>query len=134
MSVDFIKQERMNMKRLLIVLIPLFLAVSGTTAWAGEREELEIINGEDWADSSLEQKRAFLFGVGNMLKLEQAMAGDKYESMRGRSLIPVLLEGLSGVSIADIVTQLDKFYTNHPDQSTRAVIEVLYLEMALPNL
>jgi hypothetical protein len=132
MKIMLIKQERMHMKRLLIVLIPLLLAVSGTTARAGEG--LEIINGEHWMSSSLEQKRAFLFGVGNMLELEQAMAGDEYESMRGRSLVPVLLEGLSGVPIADIVTQLDTFYTNHPDQPTRAVIEVLYLEMALPNL
>ena len=120
------------MKRLIIVLLPLLLAISGTTAWAGE--DLEIINGEHWVDSSLEQKRAYLFGVGNMLELEQAMARDHFESMRGRSIVPVLLEGLSGVPIADIVTQLDTFYAAHPDQSTRAVIEVLYLEMALPNL
>ena len=120
------------MKRLLILLIPLLLTVSGTTAWAGE--DLEIINGEHWASSSLEQKRAFLFGIGNMLEIEQAMAGDDFESMRGRSIVPVLLDGLSGVSIADIVTQLEEFYAVHPDQSTRAVIEVLYLEMALPNL
>jgi hypothetical protein len=33
-----------------------------------------------------------------------------------------------------MVTQLDKFYAAHPDQAKRPVIEVLYLEMALPNL
>ena len=37
-----------------------------------------------------------LFGVGNVLEIEQAMAGDDYASMRGRSIVPVLLEGLSG--------------------------------------
>jgi len=122
------------MKKLLILLLPVLLAVSGTTAWAAQSEDLVIVNGEHWVSSSLEQKRAYLFGVGNMLEIEQAMAGDHYEAMRGHSIVPVLLEGLSGVGIANIVTQLDKFYTDHPDQATRPVIEVLYLEMALPNL
>jgi len=120
------------MRRLLTLLLPVLLAVSGVTAWAAG--DLEIVNGEHWMSSSLEQKRAFLFGVGNVLEIEQAMAGDDYESMRGRSIIPVLLEGLSGVSIANMVTQLDKFYAGHSEQINRPVIEVLYLEMALPNL
>jgi hypothetical protein len=120
------------MKKLLTLLLPVLLAVSGATAWAGE--DLVIVNGEHWASSSLEQKRAYLFGIGNVLEIEQAMAGDDYEARRGRSIIHVLLDGLSGVSIANIVTQLDKFYADHSDQIKRPVIEVLYLEMALPNL
>ena len=120
------------MKKLLTLLLPVLLTVFGTTAWAAE--DLVIVTGEHWASSSLEQKRAYLFGIGNVLEVEQAMAGDDYESMRGRSIIPVLLDGLSGVSIANIVTQLDKFYADHSEQINRPVIEVMYLEMALPNL
>lgn len=120
------------MKKLLTLLLAVLLAVPGITAWAAQ--DLVIVNGKHWVSSSLEQKRAYLFGVGNMLEIEQAMAGDNYEDMRGRSIVPVLLEGLSGTSIANIVTQLDKFYVDHPEQAKRPVIEVLYLEMALPNL
>lgn len=120
------------MKKLLTILLPVLLAMLSATAWSAQ--DLEIVTGEHWVSSSLEQKRAYLFGVGNMLEIEQAMAGDDYETMRGRSLVPVLLEGLAGNSIAGIVTQLDKFYADHPDQVTRPVLEVLYLEMALPNL
>ena len=120
------------MKKLYALLLPVLLTVFGTTAWAAQ--DLEIVNGEHWVTSSLEQKRAYLFGVGNVLEIEQAMAGDDYRAMRGRSIVPVLLDGLSGTSIANIVTQLDKFYSNHSDQIKRPVIEVLYIEMALPNL
>lgn len=116
------------MKRLTIVFIPLLLVVFGTSAWAGQN--LEIITGEHWSDSSLEQKRAFLFGIGNVLEVEHAMAGDDYEARRGQSIVHVLLDGLSGVSIANMVSQLDKFYADHPSQSARPVIEVLYLEEA----
>jgi hypothetical protein len=120
------------MKKPITLFLSVLLAMTGFVAWAGD--DLEIVTGEHWTDSSMEQRRAYLFGVGNMLEIEQAMAGDTYQSMRGRSVVPVLLEGLSGVSISDIVVQLDKFYADHPDQLNRPVIEVLYLEMALPNL
>jgi hypothetical protein len=120
------------MKTILTILLSVLLAVSGATAWAAQ--DLEIVTGEHWSSSSLEQKRAFLFGIGNVLEVEQAMAGDEYEARRGRSIIHVLLDGLSGTPIADIVTQLDKFYADHSDQINRPVIEVLYLEMALPNM
>ena len=121
------------MRKMVTLLLPVLLAVFGTTAWA-DQEDMDFVTGEHWLSSNLEQKRAFIFGIGNMLELEEAMAGDDYESMRGRSIVPVLLEGLTGTSVADTVTQLDKFYATHPDQNNRPVIEVLYLEMALPNL
>jgi hypothetical protein len=120
------------MKKLHTLLIPVLFAVLGTPAWAAPH--LEIVTGTEWTDSSLEQKQAYLFGVGNVLQIERAMAGDSYQDMRGSSIVPVLLDGLSGVSLDTIVMQLDKYYADNPDQSKRPVIEVLYLEMALPNL
>ena len=120
------------MKKLHVILIPLLLAALGTTAWAAPH--LEIVSGKEWVGSSLEQKRAYLFGVGNVLQIERAMVGDSYQEMRGSSIVPVLLDGLSGIPLNDIVMQLDKYYADNPAQSNRHVIEVLYLEMALPNL
>ena len=120
------------MKKLFTLLLPVLLVVLGTTAWAAD--DMVLVNGKHWVSSSMEQKRAFLFGVGNVLEIEEAMAGDDYEAMRRRSIVPVLLEGLSGTSVENMVMQLDKFYADHPDQTNRPVIGVLYLEMALPNL
>ena len=124
------------MKRLTILLLPVFFAVLSVSAWASENvaADLTIVTGEHWSTASLEQKRAYLFGVGNVLEIEQAMAGAQYATMRERSLVPVLLEGLSGISISDIVVQIDKYYADHPDQINRPVLEVMYLEMALPRL
>ena len=120
------------MNKFSIILITILLAALSSAAWAGK--DLPIVNGTHWVDSSLEQKRAYLFGIGNLLDIEQAMVGDKIKATEGSSIIPVLLNGLSGTSIADIVKQLDKFYTNHPEKIKQPVIEVLYIEMALPNL
>ena len=62
------------MKKLHTLLIPILLAVLGTTAWAAEH--MEIVSGTEWVSSSHEQKRAYLFGVGNVLQIERAMAGE----------------------------------------------------------
>ena len=120
------------MKKISMLLIAFVFAMLSTSAWCAQ--DLEIINGGHWVTSSLEQKRAFLFGIGNMLEIEEAMAGDHYEAMREHSIVPVLLEGLSGISIADLVKQLDKYYDEHPQDMKKAVIEVLYVDMAKPNL
>lgn len=124
------------MKRLSVLLLPVLLVLLSMAASAAQQPalDLRIVTGEEWVQSSLEQKRAYLFGIGNMLEIEQAMVGGDYKAMRGQSIFPVLLGGLSGTSIADMVAQLDAFYAAHPDQITRPVIEVLYLEMALPKV
>ncbi len=120
------------MKKLSVLFLASVFALLSTSVWCAQ--ELEIINGERWTASSLEQKRAFLFGVGNILELEHAMAGESYEARRKDSIVHVLLEGLSGISIASLITQLDNYYAKHPDNKDRAVIEVLIIDMAKPNL
>jgi len=120
------------MKKSSILLIAFVFVMLNTSAWSAD--DLEIINGGHWVTSTMEQKRAFLFGIGNMLEIEQAMAGDHFEAMREHSIMPVLLEGLSGISIADLVMQLDNYYAQHPQNMKKAVIEVLYIDMAKPNL
>ena len=120
------------MKKSSILLIAFVFVMLNTSAWSAD--DLEIINGGHWVTSTMEQKRAFLFGIGNMLEIEQAMAGDHFEAMREHSIMPVLLEGLSGISIADLVMQLDNYYAQHPQNMKKAVIEVLYIDMAKLNL
>ncbi len=120
------------MKKISLLLLAITMTLLSTLAWSAD--DLEIINGERWVASSVEEKRAYLFGVGNMLELEQAMMGKNYEAMRKDSLVHVLLEGLSGISIADLMIKLDQYYANAPQNKKKAVIEVLYIDMAKANL
>ena len=120
------------MKKISLLLLAITMTLLSTLAWSAD--ELEIINGERWVASSVEEKRAYLFGVGNMLELEQAMMGKNYEAMRKDSLVHVLLEGLAGISIADLMIKLDQYYANAPQNKKKAVIEVLYIDMAKANL
>jgi hypothetical protein len=119
------------MKKLTTLLLLACLVIPGTTVLAGD---MEIAAGKHWMSSSLAEKRAYLFGIGNLLQIERAMIGDEYQAMRGSSIVPVMLDGLADVPLEDIIMQLDSFYADNTDQHNRPVIEVLYLELALPNL
>jgi hypothetical protein len=119
-------------KKISLLTITTLLLISSSFVLA--EKDLPIVNGKHWMSSTLQEKRAYMFGIGNILEIEQAMAGDSYKTTNSYSIIPTLLDGLAGISIAELVKQLDQFYRQHPEQNKKTVIEVLYLEMAKPNL
>ncbi|MGB5202307.1 MAG: hypothetical protein WBN68_21825 [Sedimenticolaceae bacterium] len=124
------------MKRLFVPFVSIMLLALSIAAWSAQHtpQDLPLVTGEHWTTADLAQKRAFLIGIGNVLEVEQAMAGDNLAAMRGRSIVPVLLNGLSGVGLPDMVAELDTYYSGNPEQLKRPVLEVLYLEMALPRM
>ncbi|MCK5696884.1 MAG: hypothetical protein KAI02_01905 [Gammaproteobacteria bacterium] len=115
----------------LLLFVAIFSLVS-SSAWCAD--DMEIINGDRWLSSNIDQKRAYLFGVGNVLELEEAMMGKEYNNMPKDSIVHVLLKGLSGTSITDMIVQLDHYYSKSSENKKKAVIEVLYIDMAKPNL
>ena len=124
------------MKRLCFSFLAIMLAALSGVAWSAQHtpQDLPLVTGEHWTTADLTQKRAFLIGIGHVMEVEQAMAGDELAAMRGRSIVPVLLNGLSGVGLPDMVAQLDTYYSGNPEQLKRPVLEVLYIEMALPRM
>ena len=124
------------MKRISIVAAGLSFLLLCTAAWAGEKDDpdLVIVTGIHWTTASQDEQVAYLFGIGNMLEVEQAMQGKNPSShIRSNSIVPVLIKGLSGQSITKLRKMLDQWYEKNPNQLKRSVIEVLYHEFALPN-
>jgi len=124
------------MKQISIVAACLSFLLLNTAAWGGEKvdPDLVIVTGVHWTTSSRDEKVAYLFGIGNMLEVEQAMQGNNPSShTRHNSIVPVMIKGLSGQSTTALREMLDQWYENNPNQLKRSVIEVLYHEFALPN-
>lgn len=124
------------MKQISIVAACLSFLLLNTAAWGGEKDDpdLVIVTGIHWTTASRDEKVAYLFGIGNMLEVEQAMQGKNPSShIRNNSIVPVMIKGLSGQSTTELRKMLDQWYENKPDQLKRSVIEVLYHEFALPN-
>ncbi len=125
------------MKRIALMVASISLLLLCTSAWAGGKEDpdLVIVTGEHWTTASRDEKVAYLFGIGNMLEIEQAMQGKNPSKLiRNNSIVPVLIKGLSGLSTNKVREMLDQWYKKRPAQLKRSVIEVLYTEFALPNI
>jgi hypothetical protein len=100
-----------------------------------QAHELPIVTGKHWTQSTEAQKRAFLFGMATLLEAEQELQGkDPAPEIRDNSLVPTLVEGLSQYTIITAMEAIDAYYAQHSDQLNRPVLEVIWFELALPNV
>ena len=128
------ERERLNMNKLIPVVagVVSLLSVTLAVAESSPSSDMPLVTGEHWAQSTDELREAFLFGIGNILEMEQAMHDDAVSSKN--SMVPVLIKALSPMSLDQVKDSLTNWYASHPDQLGRPVVEVLYVEIALPRL
>ena len=90
-------------------------------------------DGNDWQKSSLEQKRAFVYGIANALSVaigwdeRHVPAGQVTFSRRAR-------DGLAGTTLAEVVNRIDAWYAANPGRRDTPVVAVLWLDIAKPRL
>lgn len=86
------------------------------------------VTGEVWQTMSPDARRAFVWGIANLVELERAQG-----AMRGnRSFIPFLVKGLSGKPMTEVVRQVDAYYEAHPAELKRPVVEAIFQTVVLP--
>ena len=90
-------------------------------------------DGNDWTKASLEEKRAFLFGIANAISVaigwdERHVPADQVTfSRRAR-------DGLAGISLGEVVTRIDAWYAANPGRLATPVVAVMWLDIAKPKL
>ena len=92
----------------------------------------ELLTGELWQAMSTDAKVAFVWGIGNLVEYERARTGASQTT--SKSFIPLLVKGLSGKPINDVVGQVDAYYETHPDQVKRPVVDAIFQAVVLPTL
>lgn len=104
-------------------------------AWAvvGSAERSpELLTGDLWQTMSPDAKIAFVWGIGNLVEYERARTRSRPPG--AESFIPLLVKGLSGKPINDVVEQVDAYYMTHPDQVKRPVVDAIFQALVLPAL
>ncbi|MEZ5592161.1 MAG: hypothetical protein R3F53_16195 [Gammaproteobacteria bacterium] len=91
-----------------------------------------IATGEHWTSAQPNAKLAYLLGIVNMLEIEQALQVDTPPADNA-SLVPVMVRGLKDMTLNQIREALDGWYSDHPDQLSRPVMETIWFELAKPN-
>jgi hypothetical protein len=105
----------------------------GLASGIARADEVPIVTGEHWARSSEEVKKAYLVGVANVLQIESAYQGAAPPNDT-QSVIPRLVRGLKGQTLAGVQETLNKWYAAHPDRLQRPVIETIWFEIVVPSL
>jgi hypothetical protein len=122
-------------------------ALIGVMTLAGwntvQARELPVATGEHWTNATEAEKKAFLFGtltmvqVVNDLQVKDAAArkpGHKpTPPPTSVKVVSTMTNGLSQYSISQLIEEIDKWYSTHPDQLKRPLLEVIWFEFAVPN-
>jgi len=96
-------------------------------------DEVPMVTGKHWTDSSEPQKKAYLIGIANVLQVEIAYeAGNPPPDTQ--SLVPRFAKGVKGQTLDSVRERLDRWYAAHPDQMQRPVIETIWFEIVVPGL
>ena len=90
-----------------------------------------LLTGELWQEMSPDAKVAFVWGIGNLVEYERA--GTEPRSPGIGSVIPLLIKGLAGKPINDVVRQVDAYYKTHPDQLKRPVVDAIFNAVVMPG-
>ncbi|WP_300162666.1 hypothetical protein [Solidesulfovibrio sp.] len=93
--------------------------------------QIPVVTGEHWTKSSPEERKAFLVGAATVIELDQEVQG---ATPAVNSTIDAWARGLAPYTFDQMVAALDKWYAEHPDKLRRPVIEVMWYELAQPNI
>ncbi|VXB73957.1 conserved exported hypothetical protein [Pseudomonas sp. 8AS] len=116
---------RMGMLALIACLV--------TLSSLAQADEVPLITGEHWMESSEQLKKVYLIGIANAYQVEAAYHASKPPA-DDQSLIPRFSKGLKGHTLDSVREGLNRWYAANPDQVKRPVIETIWFEMVLPGL
>jgi len=116
-------------------IIPVvFLLLAGGSPARAEEMTFPVVTGHQWVQSSQHEKLAYVNGMTTIIELEKEAQCKVEANLSGTSLNDGWVKGLAGLRLEDIVSQLDAYYRNNPTQANRPVVEVLWYEVASPNI
>lgn len=116
--------------RATLVAACMMLAVVAGSARA---QEVPVVTGEHWTQSTDQVKKAYLVGIANAIQVEAAFEAANPPS-DAQSLVPRLTKGLRGKTLDGVREGLDKWYAANPGRLQRPVIETIWFEFVLPGL
>ena len=120
---------RMRLRMTMLGIFATFAAVCGS-AFA---QEIPIVTGELWTQSTEQVKKAYLVGIANTVQLELAYEGTNPPT-DAQSVVPRMAKGMRGQTLDSVREGLDTWYMANPDKLKRPVLETIWFEMVVPGL
>lgn len=108
-------------------------AQTSSSASATPAPQQRFADGKDWTQASMEEKRAFLFGIANAISVGVGW-DERHVPKEQTTFARRAGEGLSGVSLGEAVSRIDAWYAANPGKLQTPVVAVMWLDIAKPKL
>ena len=104
------------------------MLIAAAAAMPARAGDVPLVTGDHWTKASEAEKKAFLVGAANVISVEYELRKDDRRTPPG--MINALITKLQPMSLTDISKAVDDYYAAHPDQVSRAVVEVIVTDVA----
>ena len=114
--------------------LPLFAAVALLAAWPAAAQPIltHLADGNDWKRSSIEQQRAYLAGVSNMISVGAAWDAKNLPGSE-QTFSRTAQRGLKHADLEEAVRVVDGWYRANPTQLNKPILSVVWREIAKPQ-
>lgn len=125
----------------------MILALSSAPGQAAEADSPRAANpvdqftGKYWMNTQQTAKEAYLFGIESAIEVEYYISTQSAARAAKAGKKPTFtlsrfekdwMEAFKDVTRKQIVDEIDKWYTSHPDQLTKPVLAVIWEELIVP--
>lgn len=98
-----------------------------------ELREMPVLDGESWQSMSPDAKIAFIWGVGHVVTVEEAVV-QRHPELKRQDFVAKLGEGLRGVPMSSIIDRIDSYYHLNPEDRDLPVLRVMWSQIVKPRL
>ena len=112
---------------------PLFVAAALLAAWPAAAQPIltHLADGNDWKRSSVEQQRAYLVGVSNVISVGAAWDAKNAPGAE-QTFSRTAQRALKHSNTEEAIRLVDSWYRANPTQLSKPVLSVVWREIAKP--
>ncbi len=133
----------------LVKLCCLVLVCVGFAAWTldasgQEKKAIEqympLLKGTQWQQIGPDAKVAFIWGVAHVVLIEKILM-EEFPELKRESFVTKVVEARTArvsagksMTINELISSLDQYYKDHPDQLEIPVLKVIWDTIIKPNI
>lgn len=101
----------------------------------GADEDVPLVNGEIWMESTQENKASYILGMANLLAIENTwQTRDGQPPSDEQTLIQDFWNACEHVTLDEMIAAVDAFYIQRPNERQLAVLNVIWVIYVEPTL
>lgn len=95
--------------------------------------EMPLLTGDTWQKMTMDEKIAFVWGIGHVATMERESV-ELNPELKRESFAAKLCLGIAGIPMNRIVGDVDSFYRENPGKVADPVIKVIWDKYVIPRL